>query len=79
MDLKSSVCCLGSIKRKNTEAIEHFEVCVQAVKTIKEELKVYIASNKEFKNFGERFLNIIEFSLEENLTNSYKEIPHGVL
>jgi len=61
------------------EATEHFEVCIQAVKTIKEELRVYIESNKEFQSFGEKFLNIIEFSLEENLTNSYKEIPHGVL
>jgi len=64
---------------KHKEAIEHFEVCIKAVKTIKDELKIYIKSNKEFKDFGEKFLKIISFSLEENLTKSYKDISNGVL
>jgi len=61
------------------EALEHFEVCIQAVKTIEAEIKVYIKSNKEFKDFGEKFLNIIAFSLKENLTKSYKDVSNGIL
>jgi serine/threonine-protein kinase HipA len=61
------------------EAVEHFEVCIEAVRTIEEELKEYIKVNNKFKSFGEKFLKIIEFSLQKNLSKSYKEIPHGVL
>ena len=61
------------------EAVEHFEVCIEAVRAIEEALKAYIKINSEFKSFGEKFLKIIAFSLQENLSKSYKEIPHGVL
>ena len=64
---------------KQKEALDHFEVCIEAVKTIREELKEYIKVNKEFKDFGEKFLNIIEFSLQENLTKSYKDISNEIL
>jgi len=61
------------------EAVEHFEVCIKAIRAIEEELKAYIKINSEFKSFGEKFLKTITFSLQKNLNNSYKEIPHGVL
>ena len=61
------------------EALEHFDICIQAVMSIKKELKVYMKSNKEFKTFGEKFLKTIEFSLNENLTKSYKDISNGIL
>jgi serine/threonine-protein kinase HipA len=61
------------------EALEDFEVCIQAVISIEKELKAYIKENKEFQDFGEKFLRTIEFSLKENLTKSYKDISNGIL
>jgi hypothetical protein len=40
---------------------------------------LYIKSNNQFKAFGDKFLKIIDFSLEENLKKSYKDISHGIL
>jgi len=61
------------------EALEHFEVCIQAVISIEKELKAYIKENKEFQDFGKKFLKTIAFSLKENLTKSYKDVSNGIL
>jgi serine/threonine-protein kinase HipA len=61
------------------EAEIEFNICINAIKLIKEEVKTYIKITPSFKQFGNKFLNILEFSLNENLHKSYKEIPNGVL
>jgi serine/threonine-protein kinase HipA len=61
------------------EALAHFDVCIQAVERLKDEMLFYIKSNNEFKEFGDKFLKIIDFSLEENLKKSYKDISNGIL
>jgi serine/threonine-protein kinase HipA len=61
------------------EAEIEFNICINAIKLIKEEIKTYVKITPSFKQFGNKFLNILEFSLNENLNKSYKEIPNGVL
>jgi len=59
---------------------EHFfDECTEAVNKIKKEIFHYISENTSFKKIGEKMINTIEFSLSENLENSYKEVPDGIL
>ena len=60
------------------EAEKEFDNCIEAVKSISKEIEIYMNENLPFQEFGERFLSILRFSLEENLSKSYKDI-HGVL
>ena len=60
-------------------ALEEFNTCVAAVEKIKKEIEIYIKSNPDFTEFGNKFLNILNFSLNENINNSYKELPDGIL
>ena len=35
--------------------------------------------HKDFVDFGKKFLAIIDFSLNENIDKSYKDISNGIL
>ena len=61
------------------EATDAFNLCLEAVKLIRQEIVEYIPNNPNFRAFGEKFLKILDFSLSENLTKTYKEISNGVL
>jgi serine/threonine-protein kinase HipA len=61
------------------EAEQNYEVCVEAVKTIREEIVQYTKGNDEFQSFSERFIKILDFSLDENSSKTYKDISHGIL
>ena len=61
------------------EAKEEFNLCLEAIKLIRQEIIDYIPNNPNFRAFGEKFLKILDFSLSENLTKSYKDISNGVL
>jgi serine/threonine-protein kinase HipA len=56
-----------------------FEVCIAAVEKMKGELMEYTDQTPEFETFGKRFLQIIDFSLSENLECSYKDSSRGIL
>jgi len=61
------------------DAIKEFETCINAVKKINNEIEEYIKENSSFKEFGNKFLKILDFSLNENINNSYKDISNGIL
>ncbi len=61
------------------EAEESYEVCIEAVKTIREEIVLYAKENEEFQSFSERFIKILDFSVDENSFKTYKDISHGIL
>jgi len=67
--------CLLSDK----SARENFQKCIDAVKIIEKEIDSYMKNNSSFQNFGEKFIKILQFSLEKNLEKSYKDISNGVL
>ncbi len=58
---------------------EHFETCVNAVREIKKEIETYTDSNSSFREFGNRILRVLNFSLEENIDSSYRDISSGIL
>jgi serine/threonine-protein kinase HipA len=60
-------------------ANKEFDICIEAVKKIKSEIEEYTIKNLSFKEFGNKFLKILDFSLNENLKNSYKDISNGIL
>jgi serine/threonine-protein kinase HipA len=64
---------------RQKDAEESYEVCVEAVKTIREEIVQYAKENEDFQSFSERFVKILDFSLDENLSKTYKDISHGIL
>jgi len=60
-------------------AIEAFDECINAVRTIEKEIESYLKTNSSFEAFGEKFLRILRFSLKENLETTYKEVSNGIL
>jgi len=52
---------------------------LEAVKLIRQEIVEYIPNNPDFRAFGEKFVKILDFSLSENLTKTYKDISNGIL
>jgi len=67
--------CLLSDK----EAGADYDMCVDAVMKIKEEVKEYAKEHKEFSKFADKFVKSIDFSLNENSIKTYKELPNGIL
>jgi len=67
--------CLLSEK----EALTGYEVCVDATRKIRSEVVTYAEENKAFSVFSEKFVKILDFSLNENSTKTYKELPNGIL
>ncbi len=61
------------------EAEANYEVCIDAIKSIRQEIVEYSKENDGFKSFSERFLKILDFSLNENSAKTYKDISHGIL
>jgi len=61
------------------EAEACFDLCVEAVMKIREEIVVYTKDNVDFLEFSEKFVKILDFSLNENSTNTYKDISNGIL
>jgi len=61
------------------EAEESYSVCIEAVKTVREEIVQYAKENESFQNFSGRFIKILDFSLDENSAKTYKDISHGIL
>jgi serine/threonine-protein kinase HipA len=60
------------------KAKELFENCEFAVSKIIEEIKEYAEEVPEFKEFANRMVAILCFSLDKNLKETYKEIPKEV-
>jgi serine/threonine-protein kinase HipA len=60
------------------EAEDEFDICIKAIKKIDQEIAQYIKANPRFLEFGAKFRSILEFSLEKNINQTYKDI-YGVL
>jgi len=69
------VSCMLSEK----EALGMFEECVNAIRLIMVEIESYMVSNPDFQSFGEKFLKVLAFSLDENIETIYKDASHGIL
>jgi serine/threonine-protein kinase HipA len=69
------VSCMLSEK----ETLVLFEECVNAIKLIMVEIENYMISNPDFQSFGEKFLKVLAFSLDENIVTAYKDASHGIL
>ena len=74
LEFATTYCLLSS-----KEALEEFEVCIEAVVKIKMEIVDYMKQNEVFYDFGKKFVSIIDFSLTENLDKEYKDISDGIL
>ncbi len=74
IDFGTNYCLLNQ-----QEAFRAFDECIEATKGIIKEIEGYLKVNESFKVFGERCLKVLHFSLDENISTSYKELPHGVL
>ncbi|SNR73874.1 type II toxin-antitoxin system HipA family toxin [Desulfurobacterium atlanticum] len=62
----------------NREANELFEECENAIlKTIKK-IKEYIQEAPSFAEIGSKMVAVLQFSLDKNLKETYKEIPKEV-
>lgn len=60
----------------NSQAIQCFEECLDALKESIQELEVYIEVNSEFENISSKMLDIWKLSLDEK---KYKELPDAVV
>ena len=69
------VSCMLSEK----EALVLFAECVNATRLIMTEIENYMASNPDFQSFGEKFLKVLAFSLDENIETIYKDASYGIL
>ena len=56
-----------------------YEVCIDAIKFIRKEIVQYAKENDNFQSFANRFVKILDFSLNENSSKTYKDIFHGIL
>lgn len=74
IDFGTNYCLLNQ-----QEAFRAFDECIEATKGIIKEIEGYTKVNDSFRVFGERFLRVLHFSLEENIATSYKELPSGIL
>ncbi|HIP28667.1 MAG TPA: hypothetical protein EYG82_05765 [Sulfurovum sp.] len=61
------------------EALVDYDICVDAVVKIKKEIQSYTKEHKDFSEFSDKFVKIIDFSLNENSITTYKELPNGIL
>ncbi len=66
--------CLLTIKEVQTIMHESIE----AVKKTILDIQKYIDKNRDFKEFGERFIKIVNFSIK-NIDNSYKDLSNAIL
>jgi serine/threonine-protein kinase HipA len=60
------------------EALHHFNMCIEAVETIIKEIVLYKEKSRNFTLFGEKFIKVLNFSLE-TMDEVHKELPSGVL
>ena len=56
-----------------------YDLCVEAVVQIREDVVEYAKDNEDFQDFSDKFVKIIDFSVYENSTKTYKDISHGIL
>jgi len=56
-----------------------YDVCVKAVIQIRKEIVEYTQIHTDFQDFSEKFIKILDFSLNENSAKTYKDISHGIL
>ena len=73
LDFGVKYCMLSS-----KEAQEEFKICKNAVKKVIAEVEDYIKSNPDFSKIGQKFINSLNYSLE-NVDKSYKGLENGVL
>jgi len=66
--------CLLTPKEANTILEESIEAIKKTILDIKE----YINQNSSFKEFGEKFIKILNFSIE-SIDNSYKDLSNAIL
>ncbi|KYJ85518.1 type II toxin-antitoxin system HipA family toxin [Sulfurovum riftiae] len=62
---------------KESEAL--FDLCIDAVTAMYHDMEKYLQETPSFETFGKAFLKILDFSLQKNLTQSYKDISDGIL
>ena len=60
-------------------AVEYFEICINAVKIMKKEIEAYVRGNNSFQDFGGKILRVLQFSLEQNIDTTYRDISSGIL
>jgi len=65
------------LSKEESEAC--YDVCVEAVIQIREEIVEYTQVNTDFQDFSTKFIKILDFSLDENSAKTYKDISHGIL
>jgi hypothetical protein len=46
---------------------------------IRQDIVSYTKENADFQEFSEKFVKILDFSLNENSIKTYKDISHGIL
>jgi len=61
------------------EAEVCYDLCVEAVVKIRQDIVSYAKENADFQEFSEKFVKILDFSLNENSIKAYKDISHGIL
>jgi len=61
------------------EAEACYDLCAEAVVQIREDIVAYTKDNVDFQEFSEKFVKILDFSLNENSEKTYKDISHGIL
>jgi len=61
------------------ESRDAFETCIEAVRTLRSEIKAYMEVHQDFVDFGKKFISIIDFSLNDNIDREYKDISNGIL
>ncbi len=74
LDFGATQCMLSE-----KEALSLFYVCIDATKKMAKEVEQYMKENPEFQTFGEKFLKVLHFSLNDNLNTSYKDAYDGIL
>lgn len=52
------------------EALFLFDICIDATKNIAKEVEQYMNENPDFRTFGEKFLKVVHFSLNDNLNKN---------
>lgn len=61
------------------EVLADYILCIEAVEKIKIEIITYAKANEDFSIFSEKFVKLLDFSLNENRLKAYKELPNGIL
>lgn len=65
------------LNQKEAEAC--YAKCVSAIETIQKDIVEYAKENRDFQDFSEKFVKILNFSLDQNSIKTYKDISDGIL